>query len=95
MTHFNTTNEAGAELGKLEKRANKQEDWIMKLFHKFPYEQFSPSYVHETYVACNHDVPITSIRRAMTVLTQKGLLRKTEKKQQGPYGNNEHLWELA
>ena len=38
--------------------------------------------------------PITSIRRAMTDLTNLGKIVKTDRQIKGLYGNAEHLWEL-
>ena len=38
--------------------------------------------------------PLTSIRRALTCLKKKGLVRKSGKVAVGRYGKNEHLWEV-
>ena len=38
--------------------------------------------------------PITSIRRAMTCLTNSGKIVKTDRQIKGMYGKAEHLWEL-
>ena len=38
--------------------------------------------------------PLTSIRRALTCLKKKGLVRKTGKAAVGRYGRNENLWEV-
>lgn len=39
--------------------------------------------------------PLTSIRRAITVLTDAGALVKTDRQLTGPYGKPEHVWALA
>jgi hypothetical protein len=38
--------------------------------------------------------PITSIRRAMTNLSDNGKLEKTNEFVMGNYGKKEHLWQL-
>ena len=40
-------------------------------------------------------VPLTSIRRALTNLTNAGELVKTDKQMKGMYGRPEHQWRLA
>ena len=40
------------------------------------------------------DVPITSIRRAMTNLTKRGVLVKTDHKRRGRHGRSEYMWQL-
>jgi hypothetical protein len=39
-------------------------------------------------------VPITSIRRAMTNLTDAGFLEKTDHKRKGPKGKAEYIWKV-
>ena len=46
------------------------------------------------YKAVNEKWPITSIRRAMTNLTDDGMIVKTQKTVKGVYGKSEHLWAL-
>ena len=46
------------------------------------------------YKAINEKWPITSIRRAMTNLTDDGMIVKTQETVKGVYGKNEHLWSL-
>jgi predicted transcriptional regulator len=42
-----------------------------------------------------HHVPITSIRRAITNLTQKGILIKSEVTKMGRHGKMNYCWELV
>ena len=51
--------------------------------------KLSPSDVLELYPAA---VPITSIRRAITQMTKKGILVMTEATKKGTWGKSEHLW---
>ena len=54
---------------------------------------WSPS---EILIYCmKHTVPLTSVRRAVTNLTNRGDLVKTDKQVKGPYGRPEYQWRLA
>ena len=65
-----------------------QESVILECF-RTAQEPLSPSMVHFlTKLKC----PITSIRRAMTNLSQAGKLKKTPKYTVGKFGKKEHLW---
>ncbi len=55
---------------------------------------YSPSQVCSYIRELKPNTPITSIRRAMYNLTRKGLLVKTNKQIEGPYGHKEYLWKL-
>jgi hypothetical protein len=95
MTFYNTIGETGDELSKSIAQAKSQEAKIMKCFKyyegRYPRLRFSPSMVlNMTKLRC----PITSIRRAMTNLSNEGKLVKTDKKVKGLYGKQEHLWSL-
>lgn len=89
-SYFNTTNETGKVLDKSIEKAEKQEEIILKLYRKHIF--LSPSQV---YAYFDESTPITSIRRAITVLTDKGLLKKTEDFVQGGYGKREHIYKLV
>ena len=90
MTYYNTNNEEGQELLTSRVNATKQEDIIYLLFDNDSY--FSPDMIKTLLV---QDYPITSIRRALTNLTDKGLLEKTDKMVMGKYGKKTHTWKLA
>jgi hypothetical protein len=87
---FNTINERGEELINSKKVCAEQEIKIMKIFdiHKY----LSPSQVY--FFFANRNVPLTSIRRGITNLTNQGKLKKTEVKVMGSYGKKEHIWIL-
>ena len=90
MPFFNTIDEVGTALAESNKKTNRQEDLIYSLFlsRKKP---LSPSMVlSQSGLNC----PITSIRRAMTGLTNLGKIVKTDRQVKGIYGKAEHLWEL-
>ena len=87
--YFNTTHESGAKLKSYETQAASQEDLILSHFKSSPGMMYTPSEI-QTLILPNS--PVTSVRRAMSNLTKKGLLRKTSHKIEGPYGHPEHLW---
>ena len=71
----------------------KQEEFIEKVFLHNHKALLSPSKVHEIYNKyIQKKVPITSIRRAMTDLTEKGVLRKTSVTAIGIFGKKEFCW---
>ena len=92
---FNTTNETGPALKKCRKAVVKQEKEVLEKFKDLSvagdqFEQFAPSEIHSLLP----QYPITSIRRAITNLTEAGYLRKTHVKIMSPWDRREHCWEL-
>lgn len=90
---YNTTNLQGEDLFSSHKRTNKQEVEILSVF-KMSRQDLTPFEVQETLMLRGFDYPITSIRRAITDLTEKGLLVKTKNKKMGAYGQKNYTWEL-
>ena len=90
MPFYNTNQESLNEASDSSAKAAKQSDVIFALFEmtKTP---MSPSMV---YKALGQEWPITSIRRAITNLTDDGEIVKTQKTTKGIYGKKEHLWAL-
>lgn len=90
-SHHNTTNESGEQLEMFENKANVQEDIVIALYKRNPrmsaYECFG--------MFPQVDVPITSIRRAITNLTIRGKLKKTSDKRTGRYGRPEYIYEIV
>ena len=86
-SYHNTTKETGPELAQSISKAMNQEDVIMSLFETYrniygKLNVMSPSYIQGIWingVDRKAYPPITSIRRAMTTLTRKGMLIKTDK----------------
>jgi hypothetical protein len=80
-----------------ERKAKHQEKLVLVCFdgvRHFP--MLSPSVIHKTLITTEQiaaKTPLTSIRRAISNLTKRGLLRKTNVKVQGLYGRGEFLWE--
>lgn len=94
---FNTIGAQGDELIQSEKKTQSQDDLVLWLFRAYNNNGFTPSKVRENLIdlrKISKDVPLTSIRRAMSTLTDKGLLTMTEVKKKGTLGKPEHVWAL-
>ena len=70
---------------------NRQELKVLRLFRE--HGQLTPSVCWQKFGS--NDALLTSIRRSITDLTERGLLRKMGELQEGFYGRPEHVWELA
>lgn len=92
MTYFDTTKEK-EKLGDYRKQSNRQEVLIANIFSSHKY--LSPSQVARIYNLFHDPVPLTSIRRAITVLTNKKILYNTGDKVVGIYGRKEYVWGLT
>ena len=93
--YYNTNDETGETLHSSRDTATKQEDLILAIFETYPNEGLTPfdieDFAHDQEVSW----PITSIRRAITDLTNAGKLTKTNTKKLGKYGKFVHTWKLS
>lgn len=89
---FNTIELSGKDLAEAEANARNQEQRILYLF-KF-YKSGTPSQMSNRYDKRWPSVPITSIRRAITNLTENNYLEMTDQMYPGLYGKPEHSWQL-
>lgn len=94
-SYYNTTKETAKELAVSKAKAYTQEEYIMDIFYERGLIKMTPSEV--CYIFCEEykDVPLTSIRRAINTLTNKGKLVKTDIMREGIYGKPEHCWKLS
>lgn len=92
LSFFNTINLKGEELKEAVIICNKQETRILEIM-KYRGEM-TPFEVSKLYDGFYDPVPITSIRRAMTVLTEKGKLEKLDEMKEGNYGKLNHKWRV-
>lgn len=95
--YYNTTHSTGPDLTEYRAKARKQEDVVFAHF-AIKNKPMSASMVHSNLVSfgvIGSQVPLTSIRRAITNLTTSNLLRKTDKQRTGPFGKPEYLYSLA
>lgn len=86
MSYFNTTNESGKQLEIFNESAKNQEEQILNLMKI--YKKLSPSDVNKYFT----NYPLTSVRRALTNLSNQGKLIKTNEKKIGIYGRDEFIW---
>jgi|TARA_R100001480_G_C4693864_1_gene176541 predicted ArsR family transcriptional regulator len=92
MSYYNTTREKGKQLKVNWNKSESQDIKVMEYFNK--HKEASPSQVWMSFVKDGGRVPMTSIRRSITNLTQDNYLIKSEKKKQGYYGRPEYIWSL-
>lgn len=91
--YYNTTNERGAQLTDSRLKAASQNEVIFAYFKYHKRSLFNPSAVWRN--CFNEDIPLTSVRRAITTLEHEGKLKKTDIKTPGIYGKDTHTWTLA
>ena len=85
-----------SEVEFVQSQANKQEAAVLAMFRLYPDCALSPSTVCALLnKMLERDWPITSIRRAITSLTDQGLLEKTSRKVIGPQSRPEYQWQLS
>jgi hypothetical protein len=90
-SYFDTTHLQPADLAQAIAAAKHQEGKVLALFDR--YGSLSPSMALDLFgIAGQRLPPLTSIRRAITVLTDRGLLVKTDVQVRGRYGALEHTW---
>jgi len=87
--YHNTTNLKGDQLNQAKKKAISQNERVLNFFQSHALEEFTPCEVQKRVGGL-----ITSIRRAMSVLTKKGLLEKTKHQKEGVYGSLAYTWTL-
>ena len=90
MAYYNTTRQKGEQLVVAWDKTKSQDDKVMEYFHA--HGKGTPSEVWIYFRDSN--VPITSIRRSITNLTNSNLLSKTDNKREGVYGRPEYVWEI-
>lgn len=88
MTFFNTVPLPDDDLARAENQALTQEEKIMAFFKDRP-GSYMPGEIQEMVLP---EAPITSVRRAITVLTKKGLLEKSGFQVVGDFGVLNNCW---
>jgi hypothetical protein len=94
LDFFNTTNESGQLLRDSLEKSQKQGERVLHIFRMYDCRAMTPATVHAVYENIYSKTPITSIRRAMTDLTTKGYLIKTNEKALGCFGANNYKWRM-
>jgi len=94
-SYYNTTGATGRLLREYEIKAESQEGRIACYMAERSHRAFTPSEIwRKAFGADSTPPPITSVRRAMTNLAERGVLEKTAHKTRGLYGRAEHRWRL-
>ena len=91
MSYYNTVRKDGEQLKMALDKTETQEDLVLLLFRNNPYKNYTP---FEVLKELGIKAPITSIRRAITDLTQDGKLRKLDIRRVGEYGEPNYTWML-
>lgn len=93
MTFYQTIGLTRRELSEYHEKSITQERLIQTLFEKNPGQSFTPFEVCRA--CCFEDMQITSVRRAISDLTKKGVIEKTATYKMGSLGVKNHTWKLA
>lgn len=89
---FNTNSTKGEQLKKEWLNASHQEEEVISFFEKNPNNLYTPFEIQKEVF--KEKVPITSVRRAITNLTSKDRLLKTDHQKKGVYGKANYCWVL-
>lgn len=79
-------------LARFEQTNARQQDLILFYYLVNKHMSIGPSTVERDFRKMGFNWPITSIRRAITNLTDEDYLEKTDNLSEGAYGKPEHLW---
>ena len=92
--YYNTNNETGIDLATSSHNAKTQNELILYIFTTWRItDDLTPSEVSEILRNSYNKIwPLTSVRRAISTLTNQGKLTKTNKLREGRYGKNTHAW---
>lgn len=90
---FNTIHISGSELAESKAQTGLQDHRVLEIYQKS--RKLTPLEAWEAYSSLFPVCPLTSIRRSITVLTGRGLLRKTDEKRMGKYGKVNYVWEVV
>jgi hypothetical protein len=95
--YYNTTNETGISLKTNFEKADNQTRLTLSVFQTYPNDNLSANDVWSFLIdneSINEQTPLTSIRRAITDLTNQDRLVKTDKKVLGSAGRKTYTWRL-
>ena len=92
--YYNTNEETGATLNNSRKNTVKQEDLVLGIFQKHRVQSLTPEEVNNALEQDGYIFPITSIRRAITDLTNRDVLEKTDTMRLGTWNKLTHAWKL-
>ena len=90
MSYYNTTGLIGNALLAAIDAADTHEGKVKTLFNEWIGRPLTPCEVHS--IVTDDATPLTSTRRAMSDLTNEGVLIKTDERRVGIYGSLNHTW---
>lgn len=90
--YYNTTGLTGQDLKQAVFFADTQDEAITLIYKTG--RPYSPSEIMKLCNKAGHNWPITSIRRSITGLTDRGVLTNTGNLKEGMYGRPEGVWML-
>lgn len=94
---FNTIKAEGQMLLQFENTAEKQRGLVLSVFRSHKTERFTPAEIHAILQRLGHNILLTSVRRAITVLTNSGHLEKGGKDtmKAGNFGAPNFTWKFV
>ena len=93
--YYNTNRERGATLKASERKCGKQEAAVLAFYQARGGKWFSPEQVLRRVFGSHIEIPLTSVRRAITNLEARGKLIKSDKPMvMGGYGKMVHCWKF-
>lgn len=92
LDFYNTNQTEGTELSERKRKALTQESVIINIYNRF--KRLTASDVQNHCLAAGNHWPLTSIRRAITNLSKKGYIKRTDRTKHGLFGANERYYEL-
>lgn len=95
VMYYNTVNEKGDDLRDSWIKTANQNELILQLFLDNPNQSMTPDEINHMCKVLEKEWPITSIRRAISTLTDQGKLTKTDMLRKGQYGKKTHTWKIA
>jgi Fe2+ or Zn2+ uptake regulation protein len=91
--YFNTTHLRGDDLASAHRACSRQDASVLDVFRQHA-RPLTPSDVWRLTSDAGHSWPLTSVRRAITNLTDDGKLVKLARQRTGIYGRLEGCWAL-
>ena len=95
MTYYNTNKLSGKDLETAINKAKSQEKQIELFMKANSSKGFTPHDIQYKFIDYDIIYPITSIRRALTNLTNDNILIKSDKMVIGDYGSPNHTWKYG
>lgn len=92
--YFNTTNEVNPQLELFKKKTDKQDVLILAEFTKNPTENHSASSLYQLFELKGLKWPITSIRRSLDTLCNKGEIKHIGKRKSVISDRSEFVYSL-